>query len=110
MEESIPTYFIVIDNLRYDQWKIIEPNILQDFDLVNDEIYYSILPTATQYYSRNAIFLVCYHLRLREDFLINGRMMKMKEVKICLRKISLLISLKVREKRFKTLIHKDNKY
>ena len=55
MEESIPTYFIVIDNLRYDQWKIIEPNILQDFDLVNDEIYYSILPTATQY-SRNAIF------------------------------------------------------
>ena len=55
MEDSIPTYFIVIDNLRYDQWKIIEPNILQDFDLVNDEIYYSILPTATQY-SRNAIF------------------------------------------------------
>ena len=44
IEESKPTYLIIIDNLRYDQWKIIEPNILQDFDLVNDEIYYSILP------------------------------------------------------------------
>ena len=55
MQERIPTYFIVIDNLRYDQWKIIEPSILQDFDLVKDEIYYSILPTATQY-SRNSIF------------------------------------------------------
>ena len=55
IEERIPTYFIVIDNLRYDQWKIIEPTLLQDFDLVKDEIYYSILPTATQY-SRNSIF------------------------------------------------------
>ena len=55
MQERIPTYFIVIDNLRYDQWKIIEPSILQDFDLIKDEIYYSILPTATQY-SRNSIF------------------------------------------------------
>ena len=55
IEERIPTYFIVIDNLRYDQWKIIEPTLLQDFDLVKDEMYYSILPTATQY-SRNSIF------------------------------------------------------
>ncbi len=55
MQERIPTYLIVIDNLRYDQWKIIEPTIVQDFDLVKDEMYYSILPTATQY-SRNSIF------------------------------------------------------
>ena len=55
MEDSIPTYFILIDNLRYDQWKIIEPTIVQDFDLVKDEMYYSILPTTTQY-SRNSIF------------------------------------------------------
>ena len=55
MDERIPTYLIVIDNLRYDQWKIIEPTIVQDFDLVKDEMYYSILPTATQY-SRNSIF------------------------------------------------------
>tara|TARA_Y100001968_G_scaffold329768_1_gene379884 strand:+ start:105 stop:1655 length:1551 start_codon:yes stop_codon:yes gene_type:complete len=55
MQEGVPTYFIIIDNLRYDQWKIIEPIIIQDFDVVKDEIYYSILPTSTQY-SRNTIF------------------------------------------------------
>ena len=55
IQKRIPTYFIVIDNLRYDQWKIIEPSILQDFDLLKDDIYYSILATATQY-SRNSIF------------------------------------------------------
>ena len=55
MEENKPTYLIVIDNLRYDQWKIIEPTIIKDFEVVKDEMYYSILPTATQY-SRNSIF------------------------------------------------------
>ncbi len=55
MEEDKPTYLIVIDNLRYDQWKIIEPSVLEDFKVINDEMYTSILPTATQY-ARNAIF------------------------------------------------------
>ena len=55
MEGNKPTYLIVIDNLRYDQWKIIEPSIVKDFEVIKDEMYYSILPTATQY-SRNSIF------------------------------------------------------
>ncbi|MBT4882135.1 MAG: PglZ domain-containing protein [Flavobacteriales bacterium] len=55
MEDNKPTYLIVIDNLRYDQWKIIEPSVLEDFKVIKDEMYTSILPTATQY-SRNAIF------------------------------------------------------
>lgn len=55
MSENKPTYMIVIDNLRYDQWKIIEPTILKDFEVLKDEMYTSILPTATQY-ARNAIF------------------------------------------------------
>ncbi len=55
MEDNKPTYLIVIDNLRYDQWKIIEPSVLENFKVVKDEMYTSILPTATQY-SRNAIF------------------------------------------------------
>jgi DNA-binding response OmpR family regulator len=55
MQDNKPTYLIVIDNLRYDQWKIIEPSVLEDFKLIKDEMYTSILPTATQY-SRNAIF------------------------------------------------------
>ena len=50
-----PTYLIVIDNLRYDQWKVIEPSVSEDFEIIKDEMYTSILPTATQY-ARNAIF------------------------------------------------------
>tara|TARA_B100001758_G_C18400356_1_gene608614 strand:- start:584 stop:2125 length:1542 start_codon:yes stop_codon:yes gene_type:complete len=52
---SKPTYMILIDNLRYDQWKIIEPSVLEDFIVTEDDMYTSILPTSTQY-SRNAIF------------------------------------------------------
>ncbi len=52
---SDPVFFFLIDNLRYDQWKVIAP-MIGDFLRVNtEESYYSILPTATQY-SRNAIF------------------------------------------------------
>ena len=49
------TYMILIDNLRYDQWKVIEPLIIKYFNVVNDSMYTSILPTSTQY-SRNSIF------------------------------------------------------
>jgi len=49
------TFFIVIDNLRYDQWKMIQPLISSDFRIDEESLYFSILPTATQY-SRNAIF------------------------------------------------------
>ena len=50
-----PVYFLVIDNLRYDQWLIIKPMVLEYFNLQNEESYYSILPTTTAY-ARNAIF------------------------------------------------------
>ncbi|MDQ3536456.1 MAG: PglZ domain-containing protein [Bacteroidota bacterium] len=50
-----PVFFFVIDNLRFDQWKIIEPIILDYYNLTEDDAYYSILPTTTAY-SRNAIF------------------------------------------------------
>lgn len=55
MSDKKPTYMILIDNLRYDQWKIIEPYILDNFTIVEDTLYTSIIPTSTQY-SRNAIF------------------------------------------------------
>ncbi len=53
-DEKNPVYFILIDNLRYDQWKIIEPLISPYFS-VEEEAYFSILPTTTAY-ARNAIF------------------------------------------------------
>ena len=46
---------LLIDNLRLDQWKTISPLIQQYYDLNEDDCYFSILPTATQY-SRNSIF------------------------------------------------------
>ncbi|MFZ1749001.1 MAG: PglZ domain-containing protein [Saprospiraceae bacterium] len=50
-----PTIMILMDNLRYDQWKIIEPVITEYYKIEEEDFFYSILPTATQY-SRNAIF------------------------------------------------------
>jgi DNA-binding response OmpR family regulator len=55
LSESIPTYFILIDNLRLDQYKIIEKLISESYKKTNEDYFYSILPTTTQY-SRNAIF------------------------------------------------------
>jgi DNA-binding response OmpR family regulator len=52
---SKPVYFILIDNFRYDQWKSIQPLITEHFRITEDDLYYSILPTATSY-ARNAIF------------------------------------------------------
>src|SRR5690606_15092643 len=47
--------FLLLDNLRFEQWKIIEPVISELYRVEEEDYFYSILPTATQY-SRNAIF------------------------------------------------------
>ena len=50
-----PTLLVVVDNLRYDQWKSLEPIITTHYKKEKEDAYFSILPTATQY-ARNAIF------------------------------------------------------
>ena len=55
LKDKQPTLFIVIDNLRYDQWKAFEPIVNNYYKKVSESAFYSILPTATQY-ARNAIF------------------------------------------------------
>ncbi len=55
LDTNQSTLLVVIDNLRYDQWKVIEPSINKYYKTQDDSLYFSILPTATQY-SRNAIF------------------------------------------------------
>ncbi len=50
-----PCFFVLIDNLRLDQWKTIEPVLSEYFNVDREETYYSILPTTTAY-ARNAIF------------------------------------------------------
>lgn len=47
-------WLVVLDNFRYDQWRTIAHDLSDSFD-ISEELYYSILPTATQY-ARNAIF------------------------------------------------------
>ncbi len=53
--KGVPTLVVLLDNLRYDQWKVIEPFLNELFRTEYEGYFYSILPTATQY-SRNAIF------------------------------------------------------
>ncbi len=55
VEKGTPTFFILLDNLRFDQWKVIQPVFAESFRILEEDSFYSILPTATQY-SRNAIF------------------------------------------------------
>lgn len=55
LDENNCTFLVVIDNLRYDQWKVIQPIIQDYFRVDKEELFFSILPTATQY-ARNAIF------------------------------------------------------
>ncbi len=54
IEETENVVFIVIDNMRLDQWLTMEPLLYPYFQITRD-YYFSILPTATPY-SRNAIF------------------------------------------------------
>ncbi len=53
--KGVPTIVLLLDNLRYDQWKTIEPFMNEQFKTEHESYFFSILPTATQY-SRNAIF------------------------------------------------------
>jgi DNA-binding response OmpR family regulator len=67
MDSNAPLFVILIDNLRYDQWKAIQP-ILEEFYRVDkEEIYYSILPTTTQY-ARNAIFAGLMPLEIERKY------------------------------------------
>jgi len=49
-----PVFFVVLDCMRLDQWRVIAP-LLAPFFEIEDSLHYSILPTATPY-ARNAIF------------------------------------------------------
>ncbi len=65
---------VVIDNFRLDQWKVIRDKVMEDGFDISDDLYCSILPTATQY-SRNAIFaglLPKDIKRLYRDYWVDG--------------------------------------
>jgi CheY-like chemotaxis protein len=54
LPEGAPLLFMIIDCMRLDQWRVIRPLLTTEFD-ISEELYCSILPTATPY-ARNAIF------------------------------------------------------
>jgi len=54
LNEGEKVFLVVFDNFRYDQWREISKHLADDFTF-EEELYTSILPTATQY-ARNAIF------------------------------------------------------
>jgi len=54
LNDGEKVFLVVLDNFRYDQWKMLEGE-LADLFAIDEDLYCSILPTATQY-ARNAIF------------------------------------------------------
>ncbi|HLR37705.1 MAG TPA: response regulator, partial [Chitinophagaceae bacterium] len=67
IEKGKPLFVVLIDNLRFDQWKVIEPIFAEYFSLEEEDTFYSILPTATQY-CRNAIFAGMMPVEIEKKF------------------------------------------
>lgn len=59
-------FLLVLDNLRFDQWRAISQDLAEDFD-IEEDLYYSILPTATQY-ARNALFAGLMPRQIKEMY------------------------------------------
>lgn len=67
LDKGEKVFFILIDNLREDQWRVIQKEIGGMYNFDDDSTFYSILPTATQY-SRNAIFSGLMPAQIRKMF------------------------------------------
>ena len=66
LDNGEKVFMIIIDNFRYDQWRVLADEIGGDF-VIEEELYTSILPTATQY-ARNAIFSGLMPKQIKEMF------------------------------------------
>jgi DNA-binding response OmpR family regulator len=60
-------FFILIDNFRFDQWKIVKDVLAEFYNFPDEDMYMGILPTTTQY-ARNAIFAGLMPLQIRQMF------------------------------------------
>ena len=72
LEKGKPLFFVLIDNLRFDQWKTIQPIFAENFRIQEEETFFSILPTATQY-ARNAIFAGMLPIDIEKQFAIEWK-------------------------------------
>lgn len=67
LDNGEKVFFILVDNFRYDQWKIIRELLNEFYQINEEELYCSMLPTATQY-ARNAIFSGLLPLQIQQMF------------------------------------------
>ncbi len=66
LDKGEKVFFILIDNFRLDQWRVIQPLISERF-AIDEELYTTILPTSTQY-ARNSIFAGLMPLQISRLF------------------------------------------
>lgn len=66
LDKGEKVFFILIDNFRLDQWLTVKP-LLSDMFTIDEQLYCTILPTATQY-ARNAIFSGLMPLQISKMF------------------------------------------
>ena len=66
LDEGEKLFFILIDNFRLDQWKAVK-DMLSELFTFEEDLYYSILPTATQY-ARNSIFSGLMPVDIEKNF------------------------------------------
>ena len=66
IDQGKKVFLIVIDNFRYDQWRVLSQEIGDMYD-IDEDLYMSILPTATQY-ARDAIFSGLMPLQISKMF------------------------------------------
>ncbi|MCS7188635.1 MAG: PglZ domain-containing protein, partial [Bacteroidia bacterium] len=62
-----PTVLVLIDGMRYDQWKVLEGLIAPYYSTAEEHLFFSILPTATQY-ARNSLFSGLFPLDIAQRF------------------------------------------
>lgn len=55
LKSGRPLVFLLMDNMRLDQWKVLSPLFADLFAIEQEQTYYAMLPTTTSY-ARNAIF------------------------------------------------------
>ncbi|MDR0812357.1 MAG: PglZ domain-containing protein [Paludibacter sp.] len=67
LDKGEKVFLVVFDNFRYDQWKMVQEVLGEFYTFDTEEMYYSILPTTTQY-ARNAIFSGLMPIQIKEMF------------------------------------------
>lgn len=67
LDKGDKVFFVLVDNFRFDQWKIIRELMSEFYTFTEEGLYCSILPTATQY-ARNAIFSGLMPLQIQQMY------------------------------------------